>query len=138
MDALDHLFDDLQSARPDLPWTKDLIDEDRCLEVRIGQVTFLLSFLREWCAGIVVHARLGQPADQGLLMREALRLNTGNAARHEPIYALQDDELVCRYRLPITDAHAGTLIERLQHVANQQQEWLDAGWLRVNDEEACA
>lgn len=138
MEAIDHLFQDLRSLQPALPLSQDSIDEDRCLEIQLGQTRFLLGFLREWCAGLVVHADLGQPSDEGPLMREALLLNSGNATRHEPIYALQQEQLVCRYRLPHTDAHAATLVERLQRVADQQQAWVDAGWLRPVAEEACA
>ena len=135
MDAIHHLYEDLRTSRPELPLCEDLIDEDRCLDVQIGTTRFLLSCLREWSAGLVVHAQLGQPAEAEPLMREALRLNTGHVTRHEPIYALHEDQLVCRYRLPFSDAHAGTLIERLQRVAQQHKEWLDAGWLHRADEE---
>lgn len=138
MEAIDHLFQDLRSVHPELAMCQDDFDEDRCLEIQLGQTRFVLSVLREWRAGLLVHAPLGQPTDAAQLMREALQLNSGHTTRHEPIYALQGERLVCRYRLLHTDAHAATLIERLQRVAEQQQAWVEAGWLRPLEEEVCA
>jgi hypothetical protein len=138
MDALDHLTHHLRTAHPDLPLLEGLVDDERCIDIQIGSTCFLLSCLREWRAGLVVHADLGTALDAGPLMHEALRLNCGNAVRHEPIYALQDEALVCRYRLALSEARAAELVERLQRVAAQQQTWIDAGWLSRADEEACA
>lgn len=129
MDAFDHLPHELRAARPDLPLWQEHSGEHRCLELDIGPTRFLLSQLSEWRGGIVVHARLGRASDSERLMREALRLNADQATRDEPIYALDEDGLLCRYRVAHAEVHTHTLVERLQRVAEQHQAWLDAGWL---------
>lgn len=142
MDAFDLLHHELRSARPELPVLEDLIHEDRCLEIQLGPVRFLVSLLREWRAGLVVHAQLGQTPtqaqDQLELLREALTLNSGHATRHEPIYALQQHTLMCRYRLPLGEANAAGLLQHMQRVVDQQQAWVQAGWLSPLSEEGCA
>lgn len=137
MDAFDHLHHDLRTAHPELCVLEDLVDQNRCLELELPPTRFLLGQLREWRAGIVVHARLGRVIDEARLMREALSLNVDQATRHEPIYALDDADLLCRYRLPFAEVHAQTLVQRLQRVAEQHQAWLEAGWLVNEAQEVC-
>lgn len=138
MDAFDHLHHDLKTMRPHLGVFEELVAEDRCFELELAPTRFLLGQLREWRAGIVVHARLGRASKENRLMREALRLNAVQATRHEPVYALDDEGLLCRYRLPYGEVHAHTLVQRLQRVAEQHQAWLDAGWLVNEAREVCA
>lgn len=138
MDAFDLLHHELRSTRPELPVLEDLIDDERCLEIQLGPVCFLVSALREWRAGLVVHARLGQTQGRLELLREALTLNSGHATRHEPIYALHEHTLLCRYRLPLSEANAASLLQHMQRVVDQQQAWVQAGWLSPLSEERCA
>lgn len=138
MDALDHLHHDLRTAHPELRVFEGLVDQDRCLDLELTPTRFLLGQLREWRAGIVVHARLGRLTDEVRLMREALSLNADQATRHEPIYALDEAGLLCRYRLPFAQVHAHTLVQQLQRVAEQHRAWLEAGWLLSEAQELCA
>jgi hypothetical protein len=138
MDAFDHLHHDLRTAHPELCMFEGLVEENRCLDLELAPTRFLLGQLREWRGGIVVHARLGRATDEVRLMREALSLNADQATRHEPIYALDEAVLLCRYRLPFAQVHAHTLVHRLQRVAEQHRAWLEAGWLVSEAQELCA
>jgi len=133
------LIDEL-SVRLSQPVEHGKIETTEWFELAIENMSFL--FLRQpfWPEGVTIYGRCGPlpPVHREQVMLAAMEANFVTAHHNAPVYGFDRDseQLVSIYKVPLHGANAGEVIERLQAVVRQCEEWIAAGLVTLEENAA--